>query len=103
MPRSAAALAIGACYLTLRHPRGTGIGPADDKRDKPEMVANDNEFKSNAILTRTDRSRVAWGFIVAGKHMRNAFSESLGMDGSAEASDFNSVSALMYIAHLYNR
>lgn len=69
----------GGRHLALGHPGGTGIGLADDERGKPKKVANDNgsEFKSNAILTWTDQSRVAWRFIAAGKPMQNAFIESL--------------------------
>ena len=42
------------------------------------MVMSDNgsELTSNAILTWTDRSRVAWHNIAPGKPMKNAFIES---------------------------
>ncbi|SMX55532.1 Insertion element [Bradyrhizobium sp. ORS 285] len=48
------------------------------ERGKPKMVVSDNgsEFTSNAILTWTDQSRVAWHYIAPGKPMQNAFIES---------------------------
>ncbi len=48
------------------------------ERGKPKMVVSDygSEFTSNAILTWTDQSRVAWHYIVPGKPMQNAFIES---------------------------
>ncbi|WP_315712583.1 MULTISPECIES: IS3 family transposase [unclassified Bradyrhizobium] len=48
------------------------------ERGKPKMVVSDNgsELTSNAILTWTDQSRVAWHYIAPGKPMQNAFIES---------------------------
>jgi putative transposase len=48
------------------------------ERRQPKMVVSDNgsEFTSNAILTWTDQSRVAWHYIAPGKSMQNAFIES---------------------------
>ncbi len=42
------------------------------------MVVSDNgsELTSNAILTWTDQSRIAWHYIAPGKPMQNAFIES---------------------------
>ncbi|QHO78845.1 IS3 family transposase [Bradyrhizobium sp. CCBAU 051011] len=48
------------------------------ERGKPKTVVSDNgtELTSNAILTWTDQSRVAWHYIAPGKPMQNAFIES---------------------------
>ncbi|WP_410052354.1 integrase core domain-containing protein [Bradyrhizobium sp. SZCCHNS3052] len=48
------------------------------ERGRPKMVVSDNgsELTSNAILTWTDQSRVAWHYIAPGKPMQNAFIES---------------------------
>src|SRR5688500_15487079 len=48
------------------------------ERGKPKMVVSDSgsELTSNAILTWTDQSRVAWHNIAPGKPMKNAFIES---------------------------
>ena len=48
------------------------------RRGKPGMIVSDHgtEFTSNAILTWTNESKVAWHYIAPGKPMQNGFCES---------------------------
>jgi putative transposase len=47
-------------------------------RGKPQMIVSDNgsELTSNAILSWSDETRVAWHYIAPGKPMQNGFVES---------------------------
>ena len=49
-----------------------------ERRGKPEMIVSDHgtEFTSNAILSWTERHRIAWHYIAPGKPMQNGYIES---------------------------
>jgi transposase InsO family protein len=47
------------------------------------VVSHGSEITSNAILTWTDQSRLAWHYIAPGQPMQNASIESFNADGSS--------------------